>query len=121
MFLEDNERLLLFHQRPTPLTAESMKGFYNAGIRTVEETAKILMLSVNKNYRKSGIGSALITKFLEEMLIQNIKQVDLEVRTNNTAAINFYKKHGFDIVETIPKFYQNGEDAYIMNLVLRSN
>ena len=91
------------------------------GVRTSDKIARILMLSVKKNYRRSGIGSALITKFLEEMLIQNIRQVDLEVRTNNTAAINFYKKHGFGIVETIPKFYQNEEDAYIMKVVLRSN
>ena len=48
------------------------------------------------------------------MNLHNIKQVELEVRTTNTAAINFYKKQGFVIIETIPKFYQNGEDACAM-------
>jgi len=46
--------------------------------------------------------------------------VELEVRTTNTVAIGFYKKHGFDVVDTLPNFYQNGEDAYTMKLVLRS-
>ena len=76
--------------------------------------AKILMLAISQKYRKQGIGSALLTKFLKEILLKNIKQVELEVRTNNTTATNFYKKHGFNITDTITGFYQNGEDAYIM-------
>ena len=89
------------------------------GIKTHDTRAKILMLSVNNNHRKQGIGSALLTQFLQEMLLQNIKQVDLEVRTNNKIAITFYKKHEFDIMETMARFYQSGEDAYSMRRVLR--
>ena len=85
-----------------------------AGLKTVDGIAKILMLAISQKYRKQGIGSALLTKFLKEILLKNIKQVELEVRTNNTTATNFYKKHGFNITDTITGFYQNGEDAYIM-------
>ena len=98
------------------LIAEKLRkiiGFI-VGVKTFNKTAKILMLSVNKNHRRQGIGSALITQFLKEMNLHNIKQVELEVRTTNTVAINFYKKHGFVVIETIPKFYQNGEDACAM-------
>ena len=90
------------------------------GIKTHDTHAKILMLSVNKNHRKQGIGSALITKFLQRMLLLNIDLVDLEVRTNNKIAIAFYRKHRFDIQETIAGFYQDGEDAYNMIRMLRS-
>ncbi|UCF13115.1 MAG: ribosomal protein S18-alanine N-acetyltransferase [Thermoplasmatales archaeon] len=90
------------------------------GIKTSNEAARITMLSVNKNYRKKGIGSTLLTQFLKEMTLQNIKQVELEVRINNDVAIKFYKKHGFDIIETVSSFYQTGEDAYIMKRVLRT-
>jgi len=89
------------------------------GIKTHDTIAKILMISVNNNYRKQGIGSALIKNFLQGMLSQNIRLVDLEVRTNNKIALAFYKKHGFDIQETITGFYQNGEDAYSMRQVLQ--
>ena len=88
------------------------------GIKTHDTIAKILMLSVTENHRKQGIGSALINNFLQEMLLQNIRLVTLEVRTNNKIAIIFYKKHGFGIQETIAGFYQNGEDAYSMRKVL---
>jgi hypothetical protein len=40
MFLDNDERLLLFYQRPTPLTPESMAGFRKAGIRTIHFGAR---------------------------------------------------------------------------------
>ncbi|MFW6121631.1 MAG: ribosomal protein S18-alanine N-acetyltransferase [Petrotogales bacterium] len=91
------------------------------GINMSKERVRILMLSVNKAYRRQGIGSALVKQLLEEMLLKNIQQVDLEVKTNNKAAINFYKKHGFNIIETVANFYQTGEDAHIMRRVLHSS
>jgi ribosomal-protein-alanine N-acetyltransferase len=89
------------------------------GIKTNNENARITLLTVINNYRKQGIGSALINQFLKEMSLQNIKEVELEVRVNNDTAIKFYKKHGFKIIETIPRFYLTGEDACIMRRVLR--
>lgn len=89
------------------------------GVKTTDRTARILMLSVDKKLRRQGIGSALITQFIREMQLREIMQIELEVRTSNTAAINFYKKHGFSVKETIRGFYQNKEDAYVMKRVLR--
>ena len=89
------------------------------GIKTHTDTAKILMLSVNKKHRRRKIGSSLISHFIQIVISQNINIINLEVRTNNTIAIAFYKKHGFDIQEKISGFYQNGEDAYSMRHVLQ--
>jgi len=85
------------------------------GIKTTTNTARILMLSVNNNNRKQGIGAALLTHFLIEMKNQQVTQVELEVRTTNQGALEFYKKQGFTLRETLHQFYQNGEDAYSMN------
>lgn len=87
---------------------------FTVGVKTNPATAKILMLSVTKSQRKKNIGSELLTKFLKEMLNKNVKHIELEVRTDNNKAIKFYKKHDFEIVEKISKFYQSGEDAYTM-------
>jgi len=73
------------------------------------------MLSVNNNNRKQGIGAALLTHFLIEMKNQQVTQVELEVRTTNQGALEFYKKQGFTLRETLHQFYQNGEDAYSMS------
>lgn len=84
------------------------------GIKTNINNARILMLSISEKQRKRGVGSALLNHFLKEMAVQNIKRIDLEVRTDNKPAIKFYQKNGFNIIELLPKFYQNGEDAYQM-------
>ena len=88
------------------------------GAKTSMNTARILMLSVSDKYRRKNIGSELLNNFLKEIFVQNIKHVELEVKVKNDKAILFYNKHGFKIVDTIPKFYQNGESAYIMKLNL---
>lgn len=88
------------------------------GIKTSISTVRIVMLSISEKQRRQGIGSALLNHFLKEMALQNIKQIELEVRVDNEQAIKFYQKNGFTILELLPKFYQNGEDAYQMKRVI---
>jgi len=84
------------------------------GVPIRSENARILMLSISESQRRQNIGSKLLEQFLKEATLQNIKNIELEVRTDNNKAIKFYQKHGFDITEKLSKFYQNGEDAYTM-------
>jgi len=88
------------------------------GVKTSSEGARILMIAVSEKQRGQNIGSALLNHFLKEIIIQKIKHVELEVKISNNMAIEFYRKHRFIIIDTIPKFYQSGEDAYTMRLIL---
>jgi len=88
------------------------------GVKTNPELARILMLAVSKEYKRRGIGSILLSNFLREASIKNIKHVELEVKTSNHPAIKFYQKHGFESIDILNKFYQNSEDAYVMRLIL---
>jgi ribosomal-protein-alanine N-acetyltransferase len=88
------------------------------GIKTTPNVARILMLTVKATHRKRGIGSALLTQFLKEMINHNVTSVDLEVRISNHEALLFYKKQGFTIQRILPNFYQNGENAYNMRRIL---
>ena len=88
------------------------------GVKTSSVSVRILMMAVSEKQRRLKIGSALLNNFLRKILIQNINHVELEVKTSNNGAIKFYQKHGFFIVDTIPKFYQNGEDAFTMQLIV---
>jgi ribosomal-protein-alanine N-acetyltransferase len=85
-----------------------------AGLPTQEKYNRILMLAVREHHRKKGVGTALLSKYIEVMETMDISKIQLEVRTTNTAAIEFYKKHGFSIQETMLTFYNSGEDAYLM-------
>jgi ribosomal-protein-alanine N-acetyltransferase len=84
------------------------------GVKINNETAKILMLSVSESYRKKQIGTKLLDEFLKKIKKEKIQSIELEVRTRNEKAIKFYEKHGFEIIEKLTDFYQNGEAGYIM-------
>lgn len=84
------------------------------GLPLNNQTAKILMLSILESQRRQNIGSELLKQFIIEIVLNNIKNIELEVRIDNNKAIKFYQKHGFKIIDKINKFYQNQEDAYTM-------
>ena len=93
--------------------AHKIIGFI-VGIKINPTMAKILMLSVSKLYQNKKIGTELLMYFIEKLSKENIKIIELEVRTDNKKAINFYKKNGFKIKEKVKEFYQNGADAFTM-------
>lgn len=84
------------------------------GTRIDRHRARILMLAVKKPYQHQQTGSKLLLRFLNDMRTYGITTIELEVRINNRVAIDFYRKHGFAIQETLAHFYQNGDAAYQM-------
>ena len=84
------------------------------GVPFSEDFAKILMIGVKPSMQKKGVGSRLLKKLLTEFKKKEISTIELEVAVSNSAAIKFYQKHNFFIVDQFSHFYQNGENAYIM-------
>jgi ribosomal-protein-alanine N-acetyltransferase len=80
--------------------------------------AEIYNIAVNANARKSGCGSLLLSSAVSRALQNSaLKTVWLEVRESNTAALEFYKKHGFQISGHRKNFYtQPTENAVLMKL-----
>ncbi len=75
----------------------------------IYDRIEIEYIVVNDKYKKLGIGSKLL-KYIEK---SGMKNITLEVRESNTAAINFYKKNGYNIVSTRHNYYKD-EDGYLM-------
>lgn len=67
---------------------------------------------VDINYRKKGYASEIMQELLNRLTKKQL--IYLEVRTDNTAAINLYKKFGLEIINTRKNYYTDGQDAYIM-------
>ena len=84
------------------------------GVKINEILTKILMLSISEQYQNKKIGSDLLKYLLKKISEEGVRFVELEVRIDNDKAINFYKKHGFKIINEIKDFYQNNENAYTM-------
>lgn len=89
--------------------------YYNNGIKGIivydllYDRIEIEYIIVDVEYRKRGIGTLL----LNEIEQKGIKNITLEVRESNKAAIEFYKKNGYSI-ETIRKNYYGSENGYLM-------
>ena len=88
------------------------------GIEHTSIIGRIVMIATLPQKRRQGIGSTLLTRLLSQFSQRQLYTIELEVKTTNLPAILFYKKHHFDIIENFPHFYQNGEDAYLMKLIL---
>lgn len=67
---------------------------------------------VDINYRKKGYASEIMQELFNRLTKKQL--IYLEVRTDNTAAINLYKKFGLKIINTRKNYYTDGQDAYIM-------
>jgi putative acetyltransferase len=79
-------------------------------------------MAVKASTRRKGVGSALVKaaiELAEKWLV--VRRIELEVYTDNTAAIELYKKFGFAI-EGTAKYYafRNGEfvDVHFMARVV---
>lgn len=92
---------------------ERIVGFM-VGSRFSRTEARILLFAVEKDFRNMGIGHALMSDFVDVCNHENLLSIRLEVRTDNTQGIVFYKNLGFSIVSTIKNYYSDMSDAYLM-------
>ena len=90
---------------------EEVVGFLSATV--LPDTADILDVVVDSNYRRKRIATNLLDYFISD-LDKKVQLITLEVRVNNEAAIELYSKFGFEIVNIRKKYYKNGDDAYLM-------
>lgn len=88
---------------------------YVSGVVRRDGLGHIVSICVHPAYRRKGLGSKLMD-FIENIFKEkfNICKYRLEVRTSNVTAINLYQKLGYRVVDIIPKYYTDGEDAYLM-------
>jgi ribosomal-protein-alanine N-acetyltransferase len=90
-------------------------GLSNFGFSGVIKKGHVVSVAVLPQYRRKGIGQALIAEAMDGMRVYNAKQCFLEVRVTNTPAIDLYKKLGFQVTRTIHGYYADGENAYVMS------
>lgn len=76
----------------------------------------ITSLAVKRTYRRLGTAQKLMDQTARAMIeVYNARYVSLHVRSTNRAARNLYQNTlKFDICDLEPKYYADGEDAYMM-------
>ena len=91
------------------LIAKGAAGF--AVCRVLREEAEIITLGVPPEFRRAGVGNAIVSALLEEARGQGVRNVFLEVGGNNVAARALYSKHGFTVISQRKQYY-NHEDGF---------
>lgn len=78
------------------------------------DEAHILNLGVRPQYRRKGIASFLLERFLIRCRKRGADICYLEVRAGNIAAQKLYFQNGFAPISIRKRYYPNGEDALIL-------
>lgn len=84
----------------------------------MDESIEILNVAVDLPYRGRGFAKKMLQHITREGVQRGAKQLILDVRKSNLAAVHLYQGAGFAITQYRKAFYSNGEDAYHMTLAL---
>jgi [ribosomal protein S18]-alanine N-acetyltransferase len=81
----------------------------------------IITIDVVNTARRSGVGSLLLKAAENRLRAARCRSVELETAVDNLSALSFYKRHGYSVVRTFPRYYSNGVDALVLqkDLILK--
>jgi ribosomal-protein-alanine N-acetyltransferase len=74
----------------------------------------LLLLGVDPERRRKGIGSQLLQRFFLEGRVSLCRRAFLELRVSNESALAFYEAQGFQVAHRLNQFYPDSEDAFQM-------
>jgi len=87
------------------------------------DSADILNIGIDPDYKRQGHGTALLKHLIEELRKRDIGEILLEVRAGNKPAIQFYKRQGFEEISVRKNYYTKNsnnqshrEDGIIMRI-----
>jgi ribosomal-protein-alanine N-acetyltransferase len=77
-------------------------------------TGHVITIDVTAATRRSGVGSLLLRAAEERLGAARCSAVELETAVDNISALSFYKRHGYSVTRTFPRYYSNGVDALVL-------
>jgi len=77
--------------------------------------ARVYSLVVHSEHQRRGIARALMQAAVSAAVTRGCHTLRLEVRADNTAAIEWYRRLGYVVTESIENFYADGSNALRMN------
>jgi ribosomal-protein-alanine acetyltransferase len=102
-----------------PFRADSKQvlGFAVASLLAPE--AELETIAVAPRFQRRGFGALLLREVAAELRKEHVREVLLEVRASNRAALGFYRAQGFEKSGRRERYYADPEeDAVLMRLKL---
>lgn len=87
----------------------------------VSEIGQLRLFAVEKEYRRYGVGTALINAFIEKAKSVGYQKLILWTASPLTAAIHHYEKIGFRITETVENYTWSTNGATLDEIKMEMN
>jgi ribosomal-protein-alanine N-acetyltransferase len=71
-------------------------------------------IDVVSEARRGGVGSLLMEEAEARLRALGCNSIYLETAVDNAAALRFYKRLGYSVLKTIPRYYLGSLDALLM-------
>lgn len=84
------------------------------------DQAYIVTIDVLGQFRKRGVGGALLVESEKHLAKNGVRAVSLDTATDNLPAISFWQKHGYRKIGLRKGYYPNGSDAFAMTKPIAS-
>ena len=85
-----------------------------ASFRYVGKQGDVNTVAVASSQQGKGIGTALMNWLESQAALRNVREIFLEVRSDNEAAIKMYDARGYERIDIRRNYYGNTIDANIM-------
>jgi len=110
----------LRHGNSFTLVAHDVKDDEIAGfiVALRAPTGHIITIDVLPATRRYGVGSMLLRAAEDRLQAAGSKAVGLETAVDNISALSFYKRHGYSVIRTWPRYYSTGVDALVLKKIL---
>jgi ribosomal-protein-alanine acetyltransferase len=77
-------------------------------------SAHLTTIGVAPEHRRRGLGLRLLAHVENALRLRDVLTIVLEVRVSNTSAQSLYHGAGYSVVQRLAKYYNNGEDCFLM-------
>jgi len=82
--------------------------------RYVADEGDVVTIAVDTSVQKQGVGTLMMDWLESAASIRGIKNLFLEVRSDNIPAIAMYLARDFERIDLRRNYYDTGVDAYVM-------
>lgn len=77
-------------------------------------SAHLTTIGVAPEHRRRGLATRMLDHIEDALRAKEVGTIMLEVRVGNTEAQYLYRRLGYFVVQRITRYYNNGEDCFLM-------
>ena len=92
----------------------AIAGFLVAEASRRRKAGHVITIDVVEGFRRHQVGTALMAECEKRLIAVDCDAVFLETAVDNAAAIAFYRRHGYRVLETLRRYYHGELDALLM-------